>query len=483
MEKKTAFISVYDHSGVKKLAEGLVSLGYEIVSIGKTAEYLSSNGVGLADSGQATFLDSFGANIVVVNFRPFKETVQRRGLILDEVVGDIETEGFAVARNAAKRWHETVVLIDPEDYAPTLAKLNKAGLDADERYNLACKVFEYTAAYDALVASYLRRQQDNSPMFPQNLTLAYERVQSMRYGENPHQRAAFYRELQPTGNGIDASTQMGGLELSFNNVADANLALDILKEFTVVVPCAVIVRHMNPCGVGIGIVIEDAYTEAYEADPDSIPGGAAALNREVDFATAVQLAESRLDVVVAPSFAQDALQFLKQDAELRLLSLNDINKPNYYGMLDMRKIAGGLLVQELDTELYNENDLATVTKRAPTKRELNQMTFAWRVAKHAKTDSIVLVKGNSTVGIGAGQTHRLAALELALNMAGESQAQGSVMASEAYFDSLSTLKTAIDAGVAAVIQPGGSPIDAEVIALCDEAGVAMVFTGMRHFKH
>lgn len=518
MSKKRALISVSDKSGVLEFAKGLESLDYEILSTGGTAKYLRDNSVTVTEVADLTGfpecldgrvktlhpvihagilairenethmkqledLKIAPVDVVAVNLYPFKQTILQKNVLLDEAVENIDIGGPTMIRAAAKNWRDVTVIIDPGDYARVLGWLRQGGVDRDEKYNLACKVFEHTAAYDALVAGYLRQQLDNSPLFPKSLTLTYERVQKMRYGENPHQRAAFYREIKISDNGVASAVQLHGKELSYNNINDANGALDVLKEFSVVVPCVVAVKHANPCGVGIGETLLDAYTEAFEADPVSIYGGIVAANREINLETAMKMSETFLEIIIAPSFSNEALEVLTKKKNLRLLSLNGLNTPNHYGMLDMKKVAGGLLVQELDTELYQEADLKTVTKRAPTKREITQLMFAWRVVKHTKSNAIVLVKGNSTVGIGPGQTNRVTALELALKYAGEEHAFGSVMASDAYFPFKDCVEAAAKAGITAIIQPGGSIRDGESIQACDEVGIAMVFTGTRHFKH
>lgn len=518
MKKRRALISVSDKTGVVDFAKGLETLGFEVVSTGGTAKTLRDAGVAVVDVAEITGypesldgrvktlhpavhggilairdnpehmrqideLDIGLIDVVAINLYPFKETILKKNVLLENAIENIDIGGPTMIRAAAKNWQDVVVVIDPGDYVIVLEHLQDKGVDADMRYDLACKVFEHTAAYDALVASYLRQQQDNSPLFPQALTLTYEKVQSMRYGENPHQRAAFYKEIVGTrGNGLADAVQIHGKELSYNNINDANGALDVIKEFSVVMPCAVGVKHANPCGVGFGETLFDAYMEAYEADPVSIFGGIVALNREVDVRTAAKMAEIFLEIIIAPSFEPEALEILKAKKNIRLLELPTLQNANHYGMLDMKKVAGGLLVQELDIELYNENDVKTVTKRAPTKQELAQLLLAWRVVKHVKSNAIVLFKGNATVGIGPGQTNRVTALELAIKYAGAA-AEGSVMASDAYFPFSDSVEAAARAGVTAIIQPGGSIRDEDSIKACDAAGIAMVFTGMRHFKH
>ncbi len=304
----------------------------------------------------------------------------------------------------------------------------------------------------------------------------------MRYGENPHQAAAFYREIGNRTNCLDAAKQLHGKELSYNNINDANGALDVLKEFGEDKPCAVAVKHANPCGVGTGETLYEAYMNAYNSDPVSIFGGIVALNREVDEATATELAKIFLEIIIAPSFTEKALELLTVKKNIRLLELPDVAKANDGTMLDMKKVAGGLLVQQLDAELMNEADLKVVTKRQPTEAEMEQLKFAWRVVKHVKSNGICLVANNGTVGVGPGQTNRITALELAIKYAGD-RANGSVMGSDAFFPFPDCVEAAAKAGITAIIQPGGSVKDQESIDACDKYGIAMVFTGMRHFKH
>ena len=517
MGEKRALISVSDKTGVVDFAKGLAELGYELVSTGGTATALRDAGLPVINVSDITGypecldgrvktlhpavhggilamrekpehmqqLEELGIkpiDIIAINLYPFRETILRRNVVLEDAIENIDIGGPTMLRAAAKNWQDVTVLVDPSDYDHVLERLRAGTDDADMRYDLACKVFEHTASYDALVANYLRMQQDNTPLFPEALTLTYEKVQTMRYGENPHQRAAFYREISLADNGIASAVQLHGKELSYNNINDANGALDIIKEFSVVVPCAVAVKHANPCGVGLGETLVDAYIEAYEADPTSIFGGIVAVNREVDEATARKMSKIFLEIIIAPSFSDEALEILEQKKNLRLMQLPELQKPNYYTMLDMKKVAGGLLVQELDIELYNDRDLKTVTERAPTRRELTQLLLAWRVVKHTKSNAICLFKGNHTVGIGPGQTNRIGALELAIKYAGE-DAYGSVMASDAFFPFPDCVELAAKTGITAIIQPGGSVRDAESIEACNKAGIAMVFTGMRHFKH
>jgi len=304
----------------------------------------------------------------------------------------------------------------------------------------------------------------------------------MRYGENPPQKAAFYCEVGHFDNTLAACEQLHGKELSYNNINDANGALDVLKEFGDEKPCAVAVKHAKPCGVGVGATILEAYTRAYESDPVSIFGGIVALNREVDEDTATELAKIFLEIIIAPSFSEKAMEILTVKKNIRLLKLAAPAKANKKDAVDMKKVAGGLLVQQLDTELMDEDKLTVVTDRAPTAEEMDNLKFVWRVVKHVKSNGIALAKDNMTVGIGPGQTNRITALELAVKYAGD-RVNGSVMGSDAFFPFGDCVECAHQNGITAIIQPGGSVRDQESIDLCNKYGIAMVFTGMRHFKH
>jgi len=516
--KKRAIISVSDKTGVVEFARGLVKLGYEIVSTGGTAKVLTQAGVENIEVSQVTGfpecldgrvktlhpmihagilamrdnpshmaqikeLGVVPIDVVAINLYPFKQTILKDGVTLEEAVENIDIGGPTMIRAAAKNWQDVAVVVDPNDYSKILEHLEQEGaLSRELKFQLALKVFEHTAAYDALIAHYLRQQCKDAPLFPQQLTCTFEKVQDMRYGENPHQKAAFYREVGRYDNVLSAAKQLHGKELSFNNINDANGALDTLKEFGSRRPCVVAVKHANPCGVGLGDTLLEAYQNAYDSDPVSIFGGIVALNREVDAPTAQKMSEIFLEIIIAPSFSAEALEILEKKKNIRLLELPALAQPNPSAMLDMKKVAGGMLVQELDTQLLREEDLKVVTRRAPTPEEMEQLRLAWRVVKHTKSNAIVLVKGNGTVGVGPGQTNRITALELAVKYAGD-RAAGSVMASDAFFPFSDCVELAAKVGITAIIQPGGSVRDEDSIKACDEAGIAMVFTGMRHFKH
>ncbi len=518
MSKKRVLISVSDKTGAVEFARGLAKLGYEIVSTGGTAKALTQAGVEntevsritgfpecldgrvktlhpmihagiLAMRGNPAHMEQIKElgvtpiDIVAINLYPFKETILKDGVTLEDAVENIDIGGPTMIRAAAKNWQDVAVVVDPGDYPKILEQLEQGKeLSRELKFKLAAKVFEHTAAYDALIANYLRGQCEDTPLFPERLTCTYEKVQEMRYGENPHQQGAFYREVGKKGNVLSAAKQLHGKELSFNNINDANGALDTLKEFGSEKPCAVAVKHANPCGVGLGDTLLEAYQNAYDSDPVSIFGGIVALNREVDAPTAQKMSEIFLEIILAPAFSAEALEILEQKKNIRLLELPTLAQSNTPGMLDMKKVAGGLLVQELDTQLMNEDAIKVVTKRAPTAGEMEQLRLAWKVVKHVKSNAIVLAKENGTVGVGPGQTNRITALELAVKYAGNN-AKGSVMASDAFFPFSDCVELAAKAGITAIIQPGGAMRDEDSIKACDEAGIAMVFTGMRHFKH
>ncbi len=516
MEKR-ALISVSDKTGVVEFAKELTALGYEILSTGGTAKTLRENGVEVTGVSEITGfpecldgrvktlhpmihagilairsnpehmrqLNELGVkpiDLVAINLYPFRETVMRDGVEREEVIENIDIGGPTMIRAAAKNWQDVAVVVNPGDYRGVIEEIRADGAVSQEtKLRLAYQVFAHTAQYDALIASYLRKETA-SDIFPENLTLTYEKVQDMRYGENPHQRGAFYKEI---GKGLEgtltAAKQLHGKELSYNNINDTNGALDCLKEFSGT-PCVVAVKHANPCGVGTAPTIYEAYMRAYEADPVSIFGGIVAANREIDGKTAEELSKIFLEIVIAPSFTDEAFEILSKKKNIRLLALPDIEKRNCREMLDMKKVAGGLLVQELDTELYEEDKLTVVTEKKPTAEEMRDLCFGMKVVKHTKSNGIVLAKNEATCGVGPGQTNRITALELAIKYAAD-KARGSVMASDAFFPFSDCVEAAAKAGITAIIQPGGSIRDQESIDACNRYGIAMVFTGTRHFKH
>ncbi len=464
--KKRALISLTDKTGVVEFARELVALGFEIISTGGTAKVLIDSGIpvtGVSDvtgfpecldgrvktlhpnicagilamRGNADHMhqiEELGVapiDVVAINLYPFKKTIQKPGVALEEAIENIDIGGPTMLRSAAKNWQDVAVVIDPADYGRVVEELKAGELSRSLKFELSMKVFEHTAAYDALIASYLRKQAGKSPL-GDRVTLTFEKVQELRYGENPHQQAAFYSEPICPENSLAAAEQLHGKELSYNNINDANGALDVLKEFGNEQPCAVAVKHANPCGVGVGNTLLEAYIGAYESDPVSIFGGIVALNRTVDHATAQELGKIFLEIIIAPDFSPEALDVLTAKKNIRLLKLPSCAVANSKDTLDAKKVAGGILLQQLDTDFYKEEDLKVVTDRKPTQEELSSMRLAMKVVKHVKSNAIVLAKGNGTVGVGPGQTNRVTALDLAIRYAGENSV-GSVMASDAFF--------------------------------------------------
>lgn len=516
--KRRALLSVSDKTGVVDFARELSALGFEIVSTGGTAKAVKQAGIECTEVSEITGfpecldgrvktlhpaihagvlamrsnpehmkqleqLNVVPIDVVCINLYPFKATILKEGVTLEDAIENIDIGGPTMIRAAAKNWQDVAVVVDPSDYSEIIAQLKANGeVSKDMKFRLAGKVFEHTAQYDSMINAYLREQRHETEL-PDALSLTYEKVQDMRYGENPHQKAAFYKEIKCPANSLAAAKQLHGKELSYNNINDTNGALDVLKEFGWDEPCAVAVKHANPCGVGLGADIHEAYMNAYNSDPVSIFGGIVALNREVDVATAEELAKIFLEIIVAPSFSKEALEILTKKKNIRLLELPRLADKNDSEALDMKKVVGGLLVQKLDTVILPDDvELKCVTKRQPTEEEMKQLLFVWKVVKHVKSNGIALAKDNMTVGVGPGQTNRITALELAIKYAGE-RAQGSVMGSDAFFPFRDCLDAAAKAGITAIIQPGGSIRDEESIQAADEAGIAMVFTSMRHFKH
>lgn len=512
--KKRALISLTDKTGVCPFAASLVELGYEVVSTGGTFKAIAEAGIPVTQVSDITGfpecldgrvktlhpvihagilamrsnpehvktlaeLDIAPIDVVAINLYPFKKTILKEGVERAEAIENIDIGGPTMLRAAAKNYQDVAVVVDPADYDMVIEGLKNGGISVENKLKLAYKVFNHTAAYDAMISTYLRRET-GSDIFPDEITFAYEKVQSMRYGENPHQQAAFYKEIGHYNGTLAAAKQLHGKELSYNNINDTNGALDLLKEFEE--PCAVAVKHANPCGVGVGANIYDAYMKAYESDPVSIFGGIVALNRQVDKATAEEMAKIFLEIIIAPSFSDEALEVLEAKKNIRLLVLPEIMKKNTSEMLDMKKVAGGLLVQQYNEKLIDEDEVKCVTERVPTEEENKALRFAWRVVKHTKSNAIVLAGNDATVGVGPGQTNRITALELAIKYAGD-KAAGSVMASDAFFPFSDCVEAAHKAGVTAIIQPGGSIRDQESIDACNKYGIAMLFCGTRHFKH
>ena len=513
---KRALISVSDKRKLADFAQALVAAGVELLSTGGTARALREAGLQVTDvsayTGSPEIMDgrvktlhprvhggllmrdtdddraqlsSIGGapiDLVVVNLYPFEQTVAR-GAPHDEVIENIDIGGPSMLRSAAKNHARVTVVVDPEDYAAVLSSLPESP-EAATRARLAAKAFTHTAAYDGAIAGYLTgRESDGSrSAYPGTLSLQFERAYGLRYGENPHQSGAFYVERNaPEGSLARAdSLGAGGKELSFNNLVDCDAALDAVREFEQ--PAAVVVKHTNPCGVATASTLAEAYRIAREADPVSAFGGIVALNRPVDAAAAAVLAETFLECIVAPSFDDEALALLRGKKALRLLATRGWLGPTHRE-LTFKRVGGGLVAQDRDAAAAAELETATVaTRRAPTAEERSALAFAWRVCKHVKSNAIVLAKDQRTVGVGAGQMSRVVSVEIAAKKAGDA-ARGAVLASDAFFPFPDGVEAAAAAGVRAIIQPGGSKKDPEVIAACDAADIAMLFTSVRHFRH
>ena len=511
--KKRALISVSDKTGIVDLAAKLEDFGYEIISTGGTLKTLKGAGLHPIDITDITgfpecldgrvktlhpnvhagllamrsnpehmaFLEKMNINtidIVVVNLYPFKQTISKPGIELQEAIENIDIGGPTMLRSAAKNYQDVAVLVDPADYAKVLDELENGGITKETKFYLMYKVYQHTAYYDTLIANYLREKQGIK--FPEKLTLAFDMAQSMRYGENPRQEAVFYKEPFPVAGSLAKAKQLHGKELSYNNINDTNGAINLLKEFSE--PTVVACKHSNPCGVASDKTIAGAFAKANASDPTSIFGGIIAANREIDKDTAEQIHKIFIEIVVAPSFSKEALDILCTKKNIRLLELPDIADPIPAGNCDMKKVLGGLLVQDFDDNVIDNDKINVVTKKAPTQTELEDMEFAMKVVKHTKSNAIVIAKDKVTLGIGCGQVNRIWATKQAIEHSLTST-KGAALASDAFFPFDDCVRAAGEAGITAIAQPGGSVKDELSIEACDELGIAMIFTGDRHFKH
>jgi len=513
-----ALISVSDKTNLVPFAQALAAKGVEILSTGGTYKALAAANIpvvsvesytgspevmdgrvktlhprvhggilmrGPQDEADLSRIGGKVIDLVVVNLYPFEKTVAKADATHEEIVENIDIGGPSMVRSAAKNHARVAVVCDPADYDAVLAEIEAHGeVTLATRKRLAAKAFAHTAAYDGAIAAYLSSLNEDGTRaeYPQYFTAAFEKVYGLRYGENPHQTGAFYRErnAQPGTLALAESLGAGGKELSFNNLVDVEAALDAVREFER--PAAVVVKHTNPCGVAEADDLPTAYRTAREADALSAFGGIVALNREVDLATAKILAETFLECIVAPSFTSEALETLRAKKNLRLLATGAFLPANH-AALQWKKVSGGLVVQSRDASAGGEvRNGKVVTKRAPTEEELASLEFAWRVCKHVKSNAIVLAKGTRTVGVGAGQMSRVVSVQIACEKAGE-ESKGSVLASDAFFPFPDGVEAAAARGITAIAQPGGSVKDADVIAAADKAGIAMIFTGVRHFRH
>ncbi len=515
---RQALISVSDKTGLVEFAQALTGLGIGILSTGGTAKLLEKSGIAVtevsAHTGFPEMLDgrvktlhpkihggilarrdsrehmaAIGAagiepiDLIVVNLYPFQATVADPDCRLEDAVENIDIGGPAMIRAAAKNYGSVAVVVDPSDYALVLEEIRAdGGVNAPTRFALAKKVFAHTAAYDGAIANYLFSLDDHNARkpYPDVLNLQFTKLQDLRYGENPHQSAAFYRDQRPVDGSLARYRQIQGKELSYNNIADSDAAWECVKSFSE--PACVIVKHANPCGVAIGETLLAAYTKAFSTDPTSAFGGIIAFNRAIDRATAEQIGRQFAEVIIAPRVEPEAKQAFAAKANLRVLEVPVAHAAMAF---DFKRVGGGLLVQSPDSKNVAAADLKVVTKKVPSEAEMGDLLFAWRVAKFVKSNAIVFCRDRMTLGVGAGQMSRVDSARIAsikAQNAGLSLA-GSCAASDAFFPFRDGLDVVIDSGATAVIQPGGSMRDEEVIGAADERGIAMVFTATRHFRH
>ena len=514
---KRALVSVSDKNGIVELCQALHTAGIEILSTGGTAKLLAEKNIPVTEVSKHTgfpemmdgrvktlhpkihggilgrrglddaVMQQHGItpiDLVVVNLYPFEATVAKANCSLDDAIENIDIGGPAMVRATAKNYAYVTIVVNPDDYSRVMTEIKSGGITAATRFDLAIKAFEHTAKYDGLIANYLGRiQSDGSKVdFPRTFNLQFEKVQEMRYGENPHQKAAFYKEARPSEVSVATAKQIQGKELSYNNMADTDAALECVKTFDDI--ACVIVKHANPCGVAIGNSVMQAYDLAYKTDPTSAFGGIIAFNRALDRDVAAEIIKRQfVEVIIAPSVTDAAKSVLKDKANVRVLECGQWGKP--VPGLDFKRVNGGLLVQDRDLGMVKVSDLKVVSKRQPTDHEMSDLMFAWKVAKYVKSNAIVYVKNKMTIGVGAGQMSRVYSAKIAgIKAADEKlEVKGSVMASDAFFPFRDGIDAAHAAGITAVIQPGGSMRDEEVIAAANERGVVMVLTGVRHFRH
>jgi phosphoribosylaminoimidazolecarboxamide formyltransferase/IMP cyclohydrolase len=531
---KRALLSVSDKTGIVDFARSLAAKGVDLLSTGGTAKLLANNGIQVtevsAHTGHPEIMDGRvktlhpkihggilarrgtdeavmaennieAIDMVVVNLYPFADAVSDENCSLENAIENIDIGGPTMVRAAAKNHKDVTIIVNSRDYARVLTELdnNNNSLTYNTRFDLAIAAYEHTASYDGMIANYFGKMlpaygdtesdmsvdqtlPQNKAKFPRTFNSQFIKTQDLRYGENAHQQAAFYKEANPEEASVSTATQLQGKALSYNNIADTDAALECVKEFSQ--PACVIVKHANPCGVAIGDDIRGAYEGAYKTDPTSAFGGIIAFNRELDADTAQAIVSRQfVEVIIAPSIAKSAQQIVAAKPNLRLLTCGQWDSKTTG--FDLKRVNGGLLVQDSDQGSLTRDDLKVVTKRQPTEDEMRDLQFCWKVAKFVKSNAIVYVKNSATIGVGAGQMSRVYSAKVAgIKAADENlEVAGSVMASDAFFPFRDGLDAAAEAGITAVIQPGGSMRDNEVIDAADEHGIAMVFTGMRHFRH
>lgn len=516
LRPQRALISVSDKSGLLDFARRLSALNIELLSTGGTAAALREAGIAVKDVAEHTgFPEIMGGRVktlhpkihggilarrgtdeavmaengigaidlVVVNLYPFRQTIKKAGVSLEEAVENIDIGGPSMLRSAAKNHRDVAVVVNPGDYPAVIAAIENQGISQEIRNQLAVKAFTHTADYDRAIAVYLSNQYDSeNDDFPEQLSLHFQRSEILRYGENPHQRAAFYKSNRPSGNSLAGAKQLQGKQLSYNNYADSDAALRAVLNFA---DCAcVIVKHANPCGVAQGINPQEAYERAYRTDPTSAFGGIIAFNRAIDANTAKEIISRQfVEVILAPVYSPEALEVFAQKPNIRVLEIkNDGHSTQEW---QIQSIQGGILVQDWDRGTIAQSDINIVSEREPSHSEISDLLFAWRVVRAVKSNAIVLAKDLATVGIGAGQTSRVYSAKIAAMKAADEGLNQSelVLASDAFFPFRDGVDAAAAGGVSAIIQPGGSMRDQEVIDAANEHGIAMIFTGMRHFRH
>ncbi|EMP4394648.1 bifunctional phosphoribosylaminoimidazolecarboxamide formyltransferase/IMP cyclohydrolase [Vibrio fluvialis] len=523
---RRALISVSDKTGIVEFAKALSERGVDILSTGGTARLLAEQGIAVTEVSDYTgfpemmdgrvktlhpkvhggilgrrgqdddVMNTHAINpidMVVVNLYPFAQTVANPNCTLADAVENIDIGGPTMVRSAAKNHKDVTIIVNASDYDRVIAEMdaNDQSLTLDTRFDLAIAAFEHTAAYDGMIANYFgtmvpsygeNKEGDEESKFPRTFNQQFIKKQDMRYGENSHQDAAFYVEANPEEASVSTARQIQGKALSYNNIADTDAALECVKEFAE--PACVIVKHANPCGVALGGDILEAYNRAYQTDPTSAFGGIIAFNRELDAATATAIVERQfVEVIIAPSVSAEAIDVVAAKKNVRLLECGEWHSKTTG--FDVKRVNGGLLVQDRDQGMVTLSDLKVVSQRQPTEEELKDALFCWKVAKYVKSNAIVYAKGDMTIGVGAGQMSRVYSAKIAgIKAADEGlEVAGSVMASDAFFPFRDGIDAAAEAGIKCVIQPGGSMRDDEVIAAADEHGMAMLFTGMRHFRH
>ncbi|MCQ2143146.1 MAG: bifunctional phosphoribosylaminoimidazolecarboxamide formyltransferase/IMP cyclohydrolase [Bacteroidales bacterium] len=512
MKKKRALVSVSDKNGLVPFVKGLESLGWEIIATGGTKKLLDESGVKTIGISEVTgfpeicdgrvktlhpkvhggilarrdipaHMETLKENgietieLVCVNLYPFKQTIAKPGVTMEDAIENIDIGGPSMVRSAAKNWKDVTIVCNPADYDLVLSEIRENGFTSDEtRLKLSAKAYTHTAEYDMMIATYMRKQAGLN----EKLFLEYDLKQGLRYGENPHQSANFYAALEPASYSLAFAKQIQGKELSYNNIQDANAALNVVRDFSE--PFCVALKHMNPCGAAVGATIEEAWQAAYEADKVSIYGGIVAVNRPLTKEVALGMKPIFLEIVIAPSFTPEALEVLSAKKNLRVLEVD--MTPTTAPVPQFISVNGGMLAQQLDTQIEEVTMDMCVTEKKPTEAQLKDLEFGWKIVKHIKSNAIAVVRDNHTIGVGAGQTNRVGSAEIALKEAvAAGFTEGLILASDGFLPFGDTVALAAQYGVAAIVQPGGSIRDEESIAKANELGITMLFTGVRHFKH